>query len=94
MICLISLLLHFIRFVAYAAIRRHILFRIFMFSSCLLSSGQGRGGAMGRSRGGGSGGGRGPRRGRGRGRGRGEKVSADDLDADLEKYHAEAMQEN
>ncbi|PON51445.1 Splicing factor-like protein [Trema orientale] len=59
-------------------------------------SGQGRGGAIGRPRGGGSGGGRGPRRGRGRGRGqgRGEKVSADDLDADLEKYHAEAMQEN
>ncbi|KAM6597098.1 hypothetical protein CsatA_007622 [Cannabis sativa] len=60
--------------------------------------GQGRGGAMGRPRGGGpggNGGGRGPRRGgRGRGRGRGEKVSSDDLDADLEKYHAEAMQEN
>lgn len=58
--------------------------------------GQGRGGgAFGRPRGGG-GGGRGPRRGRGRGQGRGtgEKVSADDLDADLEKYHAEAMQEN
>lgn len=62
-----------------------------------MNSGQGRGGAFGRSRGGNSGGnsgGRGPRRGRGRGRGRGEKVSADDLDADLEKYHAEAMQEN
>lgn len=42
---------------------------------------------------GGNSGGRGPRRGRGRGRGRGEKVSADDLDAELEKYHAEAMQE-
>ncbi|KAF3453847.1 hypothetical protein FNV43_RR04288 [Rhamnella rubrinervis] len=57
--------------------------------------GQGRGGAFGRTRGGNSGGrGRG-RGGRGRGRGgRGEKVSADDLDADLEKYHAEAMQEN
>ncbi|XP_050212727.1 THO complex subunit 4A [Mercurialis annua] len=60
---------------------------------------QGRGGAMGRPRGG-SGGGRGFGRGRGRGsgsgsgRGRGEKVSADDLDADLEKYHSEAMQTN
>ncbi|XP_062015118.1 THO complex subunit 4A [Rosa rugosa] len=59
--------------------------------------GQGRGGAFGRPRGGG-GGGRGPRRGRG-GRGRGgrsgEKVSAEDLDAELEKYHAtaETMQE-
>lgn len=63
----------------------------------MLSSGQGRGGAFGRPRGGG-GGGRGPRRGRG-GRGRGgrsgEKVSAEDLDAELEKYHAtaETMQE-
>ncbi|KAL6987560.1 hypothetical protein U1Q18_013306 [Sarracenia purpurea var. burkii] len=48
---------------------------------------QGRGGAIGRTRG--------LRRGgRGRGRGRGEKVSAEDLDADLEKYHAEAMQTN
>lgn len=61
----------------------------------MLSSGQGRGGAFGRPRGGG---GRGPRRGRGRGRGggrSGEKVSAEDLDAELEKYHAtaETMQE-
>lgn len=56
---------------------------------CLLSSGQqGRGGAFGRPRGGGRG--RGPQRGRGRGRGRGEKVSAEDLDADLEKYHSSA----
>ncbi|XP_050367354.1 THO complex subunit 4A [Argentina anserina] len=60
--------------------------------------GQGRGGAFGRPRGGAGGGGRGPRRGRG-GRGRGgrtgEKVSAEDLDAELEKYHAtaETMQE-
>lgn len=58
----------------------------------------GRGGFQGRPRGGGGGGG-GRGRGRGgRGRGRGgrgetEKVSADDLDADLEKYHSEAMQE-
>ncbi|GLT92520.1 hypothetical protein SLE2022_103540 [Rubroshorea leprosula] len=50
-------------------------------------SGQGRGG-MGRGRGGG----RGARRGRGQGRGRGEKISADDLDADLEKYHQKAME--
>ncbi|MED6187479.1 hypothetical protein PIB30_076840 [Stylosanthes scabra] len=60
-------------------------------------SGQGRsGGPLVRPRGGGGGRGRGPpRRGRGRGRGRGgEKVSAEDLDADLEKYHSEAMQLN
>ncbi|XP_054810960.1 THO complex subunit 4A [Prosopis cineraria] len=54
--------------------------------------GQGRGGALGRPRGGGRG--RGFQRGRGRGRGRGEKVSAEDLDAELEKYHSEAMQIN
>lgn len=55
------------------------------------SGGQGRGG-FGRSRGGR---GRGFTRGRGRGRGRvDEKVSAEDLDADLEKYHADAMQTN
>ncbi|RVW65800.1 hypothetical protein CK203_007334 [Vitis vinifera] len=53
---------------------------------------QGRGGSQGRPRGGS--GGRGFGRGRGRGRGRGEKVSAEDLDADLEKYHSEAMQIN
>ncbi|THU50797.1 hypothetical protein C4D60_Mb06t24120 [Musa balbisiana] len=40
------------------------------------------------------GGGRGRGRGRGRGKGRGEPVSADALDADLDKYHAEAMQTN
>ncbi|XP_030537448.1 THO complex subunit 4A [Rhodamnia argentea] len=57
--------------------------------------GQARGGAIGRPRGGASGGGRRPAaRGRGRGRGRGEKVSAEDLDADLEKYHSEAMETN
>lgn len=57
--------------------------------------GQVRGGAIGRPRGGASGGGRRPAaRGRGRGRGRGEKVSAEDLDADLEKYHSEAMETN
>ncbi|KAJ8439898.1 hypothetical protein Cgig2_003964 [Carnegiea gigantea] len=52
-------------------------------------SGQGRGGPMGRSRGG-----RGFGRGRGRGRARDEKISAEDLDAELEKYHSEAMQTN
>ena len=41
-----------------------------------------------RSSGGGGGGGRGRGRGRGRGAERGEKVSAEDLDADLEKYYA------
>ncbi|KAK9055381.1 hypothetical protein SSX86_026464 [Deinandra increscens subsp. villosa] len=59
-------------------------------------SGQGRNGGFGRPRGG-VGGGRGSAAsgGRGRGRGgRGEKISADDLDADLEKYHAESMQIN
>ncbi|XP_019263030.1 PREDICTED: THO complex subunit 4A-like [Nicotiana attenuata] len=58
-------------------------------------SGQARGGGFGRSRGG-RGRGRGFRGGsRGRGRGdRGEKVSAEDLDADLMKYHSEAMQTN
>ncbi|KAH1104665.1 hypothetical protein AAZX31_13G315600 [Glycine max] len=57
-------------------------------------SGQGRSGSLGRPRGGSRG--RGSiQRGRGRGRGgRDEKVSAEDLDADLEKYHAEAMQLN
>ncbi|PIA39014.1 hypothetical protein AQUCO_02700296v1 [Aquilegia coerulea] len=63
--------------------------------------GQPRGRASTRLRGGGGGGGasvggrgRGSGRGRGRGRGRSEPVSADDLDADLEKYHSEAMQIN
>uniref|UniRef100_A0A2P2J9H3 RNA and export factor-binding protein 2 n=1 Tax=Rhizophora mucronata TaxID=61149 RepID=A0A2P2J9H3_RHIMU len=59
--------------------------------------GQGRGGVIGRPRGGagaGAGAGRGFRRGNRRGRGQGEKVSAEDLDADLEKYHSEAMQTN
>ncbi|KAK4492043.1 hypothetical protein RD792_002833 [Penstemon davidsonii] len=53
-------------------------------------SGQGRRGGFGRSRGGGRG--RASGRGRGQGRGRVEKVSAEDLDADLEKYHADSMQ--
>lgn len=50
---------------------------------------QRRGGPPSRQRGG-----RGFSRGRGRGRGPSEKVSAEDLDADLEKYHAESMQIN
>lgn len=54
-------------------------------------SGQGRGG-FGRSSGGSRG--RGSGRGRASGRGRGEKLSQGDLDADLEKYHAESMQIN
>ncbi|XVF68721.1 hypothetical protein PTKIN_Ptkin11bG0024300 [Pterospermum kingtungense] len=54
--------------------------------------GQGRGGGFGRQRRGA--GGRGFGRGRGRGKGRGEKVCTEDLDADLEKYHSEAMQTN
>ncbi|XP_068668500.1 THO complex subunit 4A-like [Aristolochia californica] len=59
----------------------------------------GRGGAIVRPRGGGGGGGGGGRgwgrggRG-GRGKGRSDPVSAVDLDADLDKYHSEAMQEN
>ncbi|KAJ9548287.1 hypothetical protein OSB04_020830 [Centaurea solstitialis] len=58
-------------------------------------SGQGRNAGFGRPRGGAGGDrGRGSARGRGRGRGRGEKISADDLDADLEKYHSESMQTN
>ncbi|KAJ1381811.1 Chromatin target of PRMT1 protein, C-terminal [Sesbania bispinosa] len=59
-----------------------------------LSSRQGRGGALRRPGGRGQGIRRDRGRGRGRGGGRGEKVSAEDLDADLEKYHSEAMQLN
>lgn len=64
----------------------------FRISNGVPRSGQGRGGALGRIRG--VGGGRGFGRGRGQGRGRGEKISAEDLDAELEKYHTEAMQIN
>ncbi|KAF2535285.1 hypothetical protein F2Q70_00006865 [Brassica cretica] len=60
---------------------------------------RGRGGFMGRPRGGfgggnfrGGRGGRGGREGRGSGRGRDEKVSAEDLDAELDKYHKAAME--
>ncbi|KAJ8770979.1 hypothetical protein K2173_022880 [Erythroxylum novogranatense] len=61
--------------------------------SAVARGGQGRGGPVGRPRGGvGRGFGRGRKR--GAGRGHGEKVSAEDLDADLEKYHSEAMQTN
>ncbi|GER25662.1 RNA-binding (RRM/RBD/RNP motifs) family protein [Striga asiatica] len=56
-------------------------------------SGQGRG-SFGRQRGGGRGRGFGRGRGGGRGKGRDEKISAEDLDADLDKYHAESMQTN
>lgn len=54
------------------------------------------GGRFGPSQGGGRGRGhfRGGSSGRGRGRGRGDPVSSEDLDADLEKYHSEAMQIN
>ncbi|TKY67329.1 THO complex subunit 4A [Spatholobus suberectus] len=57
-------------------------------------SGQGRGGALRRPGGRGQGIRRDRGRGRGRGGGQGEKLSAEDLDADLEKYHSEAMQLN
>ncbi|CAA0816856.1 THO complex subunit 4A [Striga hermonthica] len=50
-------------------------------------------GGFGRPRGGGRGRGFG-RGGRGRGRGHVGKISAEDLDADLDKYHAESMQTN
>uniref|UniRef100_M1BNR6 ALY protein n=1 Tax=Solanum tuberosum TaxID=4113 RepID=M1BNR6_SOLTU len=53
---------------------------------------QQRGGGFRRPRGGARGGSM--RKDGGRGRGRGENVSAEDLDAELEKYHAEAMQTN
>jgi len=56
---------------------------------CSFDSGQGRGGPMGPPRGG-----RDFGRGRGRGRGRDEKISAEELDAELDKYHSEAMQTN
>lgn len=55
------------------------------------------GGRFGSSQGGARGRGghfRGGSGGRGRGRGRGDPVSSEDLDADLEKYHSEAMQIN
>ncbi|KAB2050489.1 hypothetical protein ES319_A13G250000v1 [Gossypium barbadense] len=61
----------------------------FRSSNGAMKGGQGKGGGFGRQRGGGAAG-----RGRGRGKGRGEKVSAEDLDADLEKYHSESMQTN
>ncbi|XP_051143444.1 THO complex subunit 4A-like [Andrographis paniculata] len=54
---------------------------------------QGRGG-FGRPRGRGRGFGRGRGQQQQQGRGRGEKLSAEDLDADLEKYHADAVQSN
>ncbi|CAH9114434.1 unnamed protein product [Cuscuta epithymum] len=65
--------------------------------SVIPRSGPGRGDVFGRPRGGRGRGGQGGFRGRGRGQGRGrggEKISAEDLDAELEKYHSESMQEN
>ncbi|KAI4368823.1 hypothetical protein MLD38_017338 [Melastoma candidum] len=56
----------------------------------LFRGGSGRGSAFSRGRGGA--GGRRSGQGRGRGRDRGEKLSAEDLDADLEKYHTEAVE--
>lgn len=41
---------------------------------------------------GGGGGGRGFGRGRGRGKERNEKISAEELDADLDKYYSEASE--
>lgn len=55
--------------------------------------GQGRGGQQRRGGGGGQGG-RGGGRGRRSGKGPTEKVSAEDLDADLDKYHAGDMETN
>ncbi|KAH0896298.1 hypothetical protein HID58_045866 [Brassica napus] len=54
--------------------------------------GQGRGGQQ--QRGGSGGGGRGRGGGRRPGKGPAEKVSAEDLDADLDKYHAADMETN
>jgi len=58
---------------------------------------RGRGGVGGRRGGGGASTYRGRGRGQGTGRGRGSlapEKSVEDLDADLENYHAEAMQTN
>lgn len=70
-----------------------------ILDNLLCNRGRGRGGFMGRPRGGFGGGNfRGGRGARGRGgrgsggRGRDENVSAEDLDAELDKYHKEAME--
>ncbi|KAI4349286.1 hypothetical protein L6164_009895 [Bauhinia variegata] len=60
-----------------------------MYDSGVRISGQARTGAAGQPRGSGRG-----RRGRGGNRNHAEKVSAEDLDADLDKYHAEGMETN
>ena len=62
-----------------------------VFIAGFCRGGQGRGGPQRRGGGGGQGG-----RGRGRRSGKGptEKVSAEDLDADLDKYHAGDMETN
>ena len=79
----------FVKLVVFLALVLNYLSLIWLFSS-----GQGRVGTFGRP----GGRGQGIQRGRGRGRGQGgghhEKLSAEDLDTDLEKYHAEAMQLN
>lgn len=64
-----------------------------MLYCCDYSAGPGRG-STGLPRGGGGGGGRGRGRSRGRGKAPEETISAAALDADLEKYHSEAMQTN
>ncbi|KAJ4797824.1 hypothetical protein LUZ62_049070 [Rhynchospora pubera] len=62
-------------------------------SNAIPKSGPGRGMPVGGPRGG-SVSGRGRGRGRGSGKGRGRPISAADLDAELDKYHSEAMEEN
>lgn len=66
----------------------------FFFCPCLLSRQEASGG-RGWLRGGGAlafGKVHGQRRGRGQGKGQGEKISMEELDAELEKYHLDAMQ--
>lgn len=63
----------------------------FRNSNGVSRGGPGRGGAFRRTRGAAAGG-RGFGRGRGRGKDRNEKVSAEDLDADLDKYYSEASE--
>ncbi|RWW34881.1 hypothetical protein GW17_00000325 [Ensete ventricosum] len=68
---------------------KHDLTHVMLCLPCCCSTGPGRG-SSGWTRGGG----RGSGRGRGQGKGRGEPISAATLDADLDKYHAVAMQTN
>lgn len=69
-----------------------VFFVFVLFFGCRQETVVGRG--WDRRGGGRQGFGRGRGRGNGNGNGNGEKVSAKDLDADLEKYHMEAMQIN